>query len=91
LGAAPAPGEIPGGAWVRRETLLSIWGRDDWRNDESVNLGAFAFVAQIICGLFATVSLLDETVMWIGLALAFNAAGNLSGGVRTAQQRPLGE
>ena len=56
-----------------------------------LNLGALAFVAQIICGLFATVSLLDETVMWLGLALAFNAAGLLLGGVRTAQQRPLGE
>ena len=55
-----------------------------------LNLGAIAFVAQIICGLFATVSLLDETVLWLGLALAFNAAGLLLGGVRTAQQRPLG-
>jgi hypothetical protein len=56
-----------------------------------LNLGALAFVAQIICGLFATVSLLDETVMWLGLAIAFNAAGLLLGGVRTAKQRPLGE
>ena len=55
-----------------------------------LNLGAIAFAAQIICGLFATVSLLDETVMWLGLALAFNAAGLLLGGVRTSQQRPLG-
>jgi hypothetical protein len=55
-----------------------------------LNLGALAFVAQIVCALFATVSLLDETVMWLGLALAFNAAGLLLGGVRTAQQKPLG-
>jgi hypothetical protein len=56
-----------------------------------LNPGALAFIAQIICGLLATVSFLDETVMWLGLALAFNAAGLLLGGVRTAQQRPLGE
>jgi hypothetical protein len=56
-----------------------------------LNLGALSFAAQIICGLFATVSLLDETVMWLGLALAFNAAGLLLGGVRTARQLPLGE
>lgn len=59
--------------------------------DRDVNFGAFAFVAQLIAGAFAIVNVLDETAAWIGLALAFNAAGNLLGGVRTTRQKPLGE
>jgi hypothetical protein len=58
-------------------------------DSRSIGVGAIAFVAQLVFGLFAIVGLLDLSFEWLGLALACNAAGNLLGGVRTERQRPL--
>lgn len=54
-----------------------------------ISVGGIAFICQIIFALLAIANVGDDAVQWISLALAFNAAGNLFGGVRTPQQAPL--
>lgn len=54
-----------------------------------ISVGGIAFVIQIIFAFLAIANVGEDAVQWISLALAFNAAGNLFGGVRTPQQTPL--
>jgi len=54
-----------------------------------VSVGGLAFIGQIIFAMLAIANVGDDAVQWIALALAFNAAGSLFGGVRTPSQAPL--
>lgn len=56
-----------------------------------ISMGSLAFIFSVVCGIFAAANALDEVLAWLGLAVAFNAAGSLLGGVRTAKQHPLEE
>jgi hypothetical protein len=54
-----------------------------------ISIGGLAFIGQIIFAFLAIANVGEDAVRWISLALAFNAAGSLMGGVRTPQQMPL--
>ncbi|MGH2757421.1 MAG: hypothetical protein ACRDI3_06505 [Actinomycetota bacterium] len=54
-----------------------------------VSIGGLSFIGQIIFALLAIANLNNEAIQWISLALAFNAAGSLFGGVKTPSQAPL--
>lgn len=54
-----------------------------------ISVGGIAFIGQIIFALLAIANIGDDAIQWISLAIAFNAAGSLFGGVRTPQQAPL--
>lgn len=54
-----------------------------------ITAGAIAFIAALVCGIFLAADI-GDTTLWLGLGIAFLAAGNLLGGVRTARQFPLG-
>lgn len=54
-----------------------------------ISVGGIAFVGQIIFAFLAIANVGEDAVQWISLALSFNAAGLLFGGVRTPQQAPL--
>jgi len=54
-----------------------------------ISIGGLAFVGQIIFAFLAIANVGGDAVRWISLAIAFNAAGSLFGGVRTPQQTPL--
>ncbi len=55
-----------------------------------ITAGGIAFVAAIVTAIFAAAEVGDDPILWIGLSLAFSAAGNLLGGVKTGSQSPLG-
>ena len=59
------------------------------KSGQELTLGGWAFIFQLFCAVLAMVDILGSPVVWLGLALAFNAAGNLLGGVRTPGQNPL--
>jgi hypothetical protein len=54
-----------------------------------ISIGGLSFIGQIIFALLAIANLNGDAIQWISLALAFNAAGSLFGGVRTPSQAPL--
>ena len=56
-----------------------------------ISMGSLAFVFSIVWAMFAVANALDLGFEWLSLAIAFHAAGNLLGGVRTAKQHPLEE
>lgn len=60
------------------------------RGWNGVTAGALANVAAVVCGILAAAFDHDDLGLWLGLAIAFAAAGNLLGGVRTGTQKPLG-
>ena len=59
------------------------------RSGQEFTLGGWAFIFKLFCAGFAVADWFGTPVIWLGLALAFNAAGNLLGGVRTPGQNPL--
>lgn len=58
-------------------------------NVGGISFGGIAFIVQIIFAFLAIGNVGEDAVQWLSLALAFNAAGLLFGGVRTPQQAPL--
>lgn len=59
------------------------------RSGQELTLGGWAFIFQVFCGALAVADVVASPAAWLGMALAFNAAGNLLGGVRTPGQTPL--
>jgi len=54
-----------------------------------ISVGGIAFIVQIVFSFLAIANVGEDRLQWISLAIAFNAAGSLFGGVRTPQQAPL--
>lgn len=63
--------------------------KEDEMNLMGISIGGIAFVCQIIFAFLAIANVGEDAVQWISLALGFNAAGMLFGGVRTPHQAPL--